>query len=355
MNTPTLEESYFGSVEGKNVKRYTISFKDKLVISITNYGGIITSLSTPDKNGKMEDIVLGYNSLDGYLEATPYFGAIVGRYGNRISKGQFTLKGKAYQLATNNDVNHLHGGDKGFDKVVWEVEKSEINNGKGIIKLKYVSKAGEEGYPGKLITLVTYTITEEGVEVLYEAETNESTVVNLTQHAYFNLSGDLSTKVLDHSLTIEADSLVPIDSTLIPTGDLMPVANTPFDFTKSKLIGKDIEQDNEQLKVAGGYDHCWALNGGITDEVRKIASAHHAGSGRVLEVFTTEPGVQFYSGNFLDGTIKGKDNIIYQKRSGFCLETQHFPDSPNQPNFPSVVLEPGEKYSTKTTFKFSTK
>jgi aldose 1-epimerase len=288
------------------------------------------------------------------MKPNPYFGALIGRFGNRIAKGKFSLDGKEYKLAINNAPNALHGGPEGFHRVVWKAEEAKSGEA-AVLKLSYVSKDMEEGYPGNLQVFVTYTLTNNNeLEVLYEAETDKKTVVNLTQHSYFNLSGDFSKPILDHEITLNADKLVPVDATLIPIGELEDVANTPFDFRKPKLIGKDIEVQNEQIKRGGGYDHCWVLNNPEKGKT-VIAKAYHQASGRILEVTTDEPGIQLYSGNFLDGTLPMRNSGTYAHRTGFCLETQHYPDSPNQKNFPTTVLNPGENYKTKTTFKFSVK
>lgn len=346
-----VKEEFGQLPDGTSVDAYTLSNAKGMTMKVITYGGIITHLQVPDKNGNPEDVVLGYDSLQGYLNETPYFGAIVGRYGNRIAKGKFSLNGEEYTLAKNNGENHLHGGLKGFDKVVWTVEETFDNEEGSGLKLKYVSPDGEEGYPGTLTTFVTYTFTEDGINIAYEATTDKSTVVNLTNHTYFNLSGGEG-DVLDHVVSINADRFVPVNENLIPTGELRPVAGTPFDFTSPKRIGEEINNQNQQLNYGMGYDHCWVLNG---EGMKKAATVYHPESGRFMEVFTEEPGIQFYTGNFLDGSITGKNEVVYEQRYGLCLETQHFPDSPNQEDFPSVVLNPGEKYSTQTTYKFSIK
>jgi aldose 1-epimerase len=338
---------------GDSVTQYTISNGQGLSVSIINYGGIVTHLMVPDKNGKIEDVVLGYDNLEGYLEATPYFGAIVGRYGNRIAKGKFSLNGKEYTLAINNGPNHLHGGLKGFDKVIWEAQPFENADGAGII-LHYVSEDMEEGYPGNLDVHVTYTIREDNtIEINYSAVTDKPTVVNLTQHSYFNLTGNTKRDILNHKVKISADKMIPVDAGLIPTGEMLPVAGTPFDFNTLKVVGEDINDDNEQLVLGGGYDHCWVLDKPAEDALEWVVTAEDPESGRVFELATTEPGVQFYTGNFLDGTITGKYGVVYNQRYGLCFEPEHYPDSPNQPNFPSVVLNPEEEYNTTTVWKFS--
>jgi aldose 1-epimerase len=342
-----VTRSSFGTVAGQNVEMYTLRNAHGIEVKATNYGAIITSIVTPDRSGRPGDIVLGFDTLDGYLKDPPYFGAVVGRYGNRIAKGRFTLDGRTYALATNNGPNHLHGGVKGFDKVVW---KAELPEGKNAVVFSRRSSDGEEGYPGNLDVRITYELTDRNELVVgYRATTDKATPVNLTQHSYFNLAGEGD--VLGHQLTIAADRYTPVDSTLIPTGELAPVEGTPFDFRTSTAIGARIDQPNEQLKNGNGYDHNWVLS-------RKGAGRQLAArvvepkTGRTLEVSTTEPGLQFYSGNFLDGKITGKDGRAYQRRSGLCLETQHFPDSPNQPKFPSTILRPGATYASETVFTF---
>ena len=348
-----IQKEDFGTLpDGTNVEAYTFTNNAGMKMKVITYGGIITEFEVPDTEGDVQDIVLGYDNLEGYLDETPYFGAIVGRYGNRIANGKFTLNGEEYTLATNNGPNHLHGGIKGFDKVVWTVEETFDNDNGSGIRLKYVSPDGEEGYPGTLTTLVTYTLTDDGLNIQYEATTDKATVVNLTQHSYFNLSGEADNDILDHVVSINADHFLPVDETLIPTGELRPVEGTPFDFTTPKRVGEEINADNRQIEYGKGYDHCWVLNG---EGMRTVATVHHPESGRFMEVLSQEPGIQFYTGNFLDGSITGKDGIVYEQRHGLCLETQHFPDSPNQKDFPSVVLNPGETYSTQTTYRFSVK
>ena len=353
--TIKVERSNYGVAKsGETVELFTLKNKSGVEVDIITYGGRITSLKTLDIKGNLENVVLGFENLEQYEKDNPFFGALVGRYGNRIAKGKFNLNNTEYTLAKNNGENSLHGGVMGFDKVVWKV--IEVNEGdKGVLKLSYLSKDMEEGFPGNLTTYVTYTLnSDNSLDVLYEATTDKTTVVNLTQHSYFNLSGDFSKTILDHEVEIDADSYIPVDSGLIPTGELATVEGTPFDFREPKLVGKDIDAENEQLELGGGYDHCWVLKGHELG-YRSVAKAFHPATGRTLEVLTDEPGIQFYTGNFLDGTLPSPKGGTYAKRSGFCLETQHYPDSPNQPNFPSVTLEPGDKYSTKTTFKFSTK
>ncbi|NUQ23243.1 MAG: galactose mutarotase [Saprospiraceae bacterium] len=356
--TPTasasIAKTQFGiTPDGEEVDKYTLKNKQGMQVDVITYGGIITSWTAPDKNGNYANVVLGYDSLAQYIRSNPYFGALIGRYGNRIAKGKFSIDGNNYTLETNDGQNHLHGGVKGFDKVVWTAAEQPTDKGVAL-KLTYVSQDGEGGYPGTLTSTVVYHLTDDNtLEVSYVATTDKKTIVNLTQHAYFNLSGDFTKNILDHELTIDADQYLPVDATLIPTGELRPVNNTAFDFRQAKSIGKDIEQKDEQLTKGKGYDHCWVLN--KQGSFRKVSTAYHPATGRYLEIFTDEPGLQFYCGNFLDGTLPAPGGGTYAHRTGFCLETQHYPDSPNQKSFPSVILAPGEQYATKTTFKFSTK
>lgn len=349
-----MKKHYGTTPDGEEVEQYTLKNKNGMEVQVITYGGRITSLTAPDKEGNFEDVVLGFSSLEGYVAENPFFGALIGRYGNRIAGGKFSLDGEEYQLAQNDGDNHLHGGEKGFDRVIWQVDEQASDSGK--LVLTYISKDLEEGYPGRLETTVIYTLTEDNsLNVDYEATTDKKTIINLTQHAYFNLSGDFSETILDHEVEINAEKFLPVNETLIPTGELRKVADTPFDFREPTLVGEKIEDDNIQLERGQGYDHCWILNEQETG-MRFAASALHPDSGRFMEVYTTEPGIQFYTGNFLDGTLQRQyDDGTYGKRSGFCLETQHYPDSPNQEQFPSVVLQPGETYSSKTSFKFSVK
>lgn len=342
-----ITEKPFGNTDGQAITEYTLTNGNGMQLSVINYGGTITKLTAPGKDGKFGDVVLGYESLDGYLQkANPFFGALIGRYGNRIAKAKFTLDGKAYTLAANNNGNTLHGGNKGYDKVVWTAEKQSDSS----LKLTYLSKDGEEGYPGNLNVTVVYTLTaDNSVKIDYTATTDKATPVNLTNHAYYNLSAGTDSTILDHELQINANKYTPVDTLLIPTGKIADVKGTPFDFTSSKPIGKDIAQ------VKGGFDHNWVLNK-TGNTLEKIATLYHPKSGRVMDVYTTEPGLQFYSGNFLDGTLTNtKGGAKYVQHAALCLETQHFPDSPNQPNFPSTILKPGETYKTTTVYKFSTK
>lgn len=343
----------FGTApDGQEVSLYTLKNSKGNVIKITNYGGIVVSLTVPDRDGNKCDIVLGYDNLDGYIKNSPYFGALIGRYGNRIGNAKFTLDGKTYTLAANDGKNSLHGGNVGFDKVVWDAKEIREHGAVGL-QLSYLSKDGEEGYPGNLSCTVKYLWTNKNeLKIEYAATTDKTTVVNLTHHSYFNLAcqGD----ILNHELMIRADKFTPVDEGLIPTGELREVQGTPMDFSKPTAIGARINQDDQQLKYGKGYDHNWVLLG-LSGSMKLAATVYEPTSGRVMEVYTTEPGLQFYSGNFLDGTITGKDGVVYKHRTGFCLETQHFPDSPNKPNFPSTVLKPGEKYSSETIYKFETK
>jgi len=355
MNQLKIEKKEFGTTEDNvTVYQFVLSNKNGMEISVINYGGIITSLKAKDRNGKYQDIVLGFNSLPPYEDENPYFGAIIGRYGNRIANGNFKLDGQSYKLDINNPPNHLHGGLKGFHKVVWN-PKEIINDRNVSLELTYLSKHMEEGYPGNLDVKVTYTLNnKDELSVGYEAVTDQKTIINLTQHSYFNLSGDFSEDILDHQIKINADAFLPVDETLIPTGEIRSVLGSPFDFRKSKLIGQDIDTNNKQIEFGKGYDHCWVINN-QSNGLRSVATAYHSESGRVLDVYSDLPGLQFYSGNFLDGTLKSKGEGHYELRSGFCLETQYYPDSPNQQNFPSVILKPGDVYNSNTVFKFSVK
>ena len=352
VNKTTTKSTY----QGKPIEMVTLKNKNGIELQAISYGGIITSLKVPDRSGKFADVVLGFDTLENYWAdpPPPYFGAIIGRYGNRIAKGKFTLGGKTYTLATNNGPNHLHGGNKGFDKQVWAITTRESPEGSSAIFTR-TSPDGEEGYPGNLQVRVTYTLTDKNELIFeYHATTDKPTPVNLTQHTYWNLAGEGSGDILGHVLTINADRFTPVDDTLIPTGVLASVAGTPFDFRQPTAIGARIDQNDDQLKKGPGYDHNWVLN-------RKGAGLELAArltdpkSGRSMEIATTEPGLQFYSGNFLDGAFKGKSGHPYVRRSALCLETQHFPDSPNQPNFPSTILQPGKSYDSKTVITFGVK
>jgi aldose 1-epimerase len=336
----------FGTMpDGTKVELFTMTTPKGISAAITNYGGIVVSLKTPDKAGKSGDIVLGFEDLKGYLQDEPYFGALIGRYANRIAKAKFTLDGKEYKLAANDNGNSLHGGKKGFDKVVWKAKAKD-----GELTLTYESKDGEEGYPGTLKAKVVYTLSTNGeLKIDYSATTNKNTVLNLTNHSYFNLAG--SGDILGNELTLAASKYTPVDSGLIPTGELVPVTGTPFDFLTPHKVGERINDTNEQLKLGGGYDHNWVLDS-TTGSLAKAAVVHDPTSGRTLEVWTTQPGIQFYTGNFLDGKLTGKGGMVYSKRSALCLETQHFPDSPNQPKFPTSELKPRQTYHQTTVWKF---
>jgi aldose 1-epimerase len=349
----TTKKSFGKTPDGQPVDLYVLTAKGGAEASITNYGGAVVSLKAPDRNGKLADVVLGYDNAEGYVNDKSFFGALVGRYGNRIGHAQFALDGKTYTLAKNNGENSLHGGIKGFNKAVWTAKIIPAKDGQSL-ELSYLSKDGEEGFPGNLKVSVIYTLTESNaLRITYSATSDKKTVVNLTNHSYFNLAGQGSGEILGHQLVIEADKFTPVDAGLIPTGELRDVAGTPFDFRKELAIGARIDQDEEQLKLGGGYDHNFVLQRSNDPEESLAARVLEPVSGRILEVWTTEPGVQFYTGNFLDGKTIGKGGVAYPRRSAFCLETQHFPDSPNQPKFPSVVLNPGERYHTITTYKFS--
>ncbi|HEY1657236.1 MAG TPA: aldose epimerase family protein [Candidatus Sulfotelmatobacter sp.] len=348
MNASTVvtKESFGRAADGTAVDLYTLS-DGKVEARITNYGGIITSLRTPDRNGKLDDIVLGYDSLDQYIAKTAYFGAIIGRYANRIAHGTFQLDGKTYHIPKNDGDNTLHGGIRGFDKVVWRAK--EITNG---VELRYVSKDGEEGFPGTLTTTVRYTLNGGALRIEYSATTDKDTVLNLTNHSYFNLAGQANGEVLGHILKINSSRFTPVDASLIPTGEIKSVEGTPFDFRKSHAIGGRINASDEQLRFGMGYDQNFVLDssGGSLAEAAEV---YEPTTGRILKVLTTEPGVQFYSGNHLDGSITGKHGRIYKPRVAFCLETQHFPDSPNHPNFPTTELKPGQQFHSITVFEFS--
>jgi len=344
----------FGTLPtGEQVHAFTMRNARGIEMRVIDYGGIIVSLRTPDRAGNPGDIVLGFDDVEGYVKSSPYFGAITGRYANRIAKGQFTLDGTTYKLAVNNGPNALHGGLKGFDKVVWQAAPSADTGGARLV-LRYTSADGEEGYPGTLHATVTYTLTDRNeLAIEYQATTDKPTPINLTNHSYFNLAGEGSGTVLGHVMTIDADRYVPVDATFIPTGDLASVAGTPFDFRKPTAIGARIDQPDPQLKNGLGYDHTFVVNrpAGGTGLVH-VAHVVEPTSGRTLDVATTEPGVQFYTGNFLDGKVVGKNSHAYPRRGGFCLETHHFPDSPNKPQFPSTILRPGETYHSRTVFTF---
>lgn len=340
-----ISKKPFGTLnDGRNADLYILTNANDMEVHITNYGGIVTAIKTPDKDGNIENVVLGFDSLKKYLGDDPYLGAIVGRYANRIADGTFTLDGKKYTLAKNNGDNHLHGGIKGFDSVLWDAEMMDD----GSLKLSYLSEDGEEGYPGNLDVRVTYSLTDDnGLHIEYEATTNQATPVNLTNHSYFNLSGNPEATILDHQLKINADRYTPVNDELIPTGEIQPVEGTPFDFTEFHRVGARIDQ------VEGGYDHNYVLNQAASDSLFHAATLYSPESGREMKVLTIEPGIQFYSGNFLDGSLKGPDGTPFVQHAALCLETQHFPNSPNEPEFPSTILRPDEKYHTVTVYQFS--
>ena len=349
-----MNKAAFGMTpDGEAVDIYTLTNPQGMEVRAITFGGIITSIRVPDRDGKLDDVVLGFDSLEGYLKNPPFLGAIIGRYGNRIAKGRFTLDGKTYTLAINNKPNHLHGGARGFDKAVWKAESFKKEDSVGVV-FTHTSPDGDEGYPGALSMRVTYTLRPRNeIEVDYEATTDKTTPVNLTQHTYFNLAGDGSRDVLDHVMTIHASRYTPVDSTLIPTGELASVEGTPFDFRMPMAIGGRIAAKDTQIQRGNGYDHNFVIDR-TADALVPAAHVVEPTTGRVLDVSTTEPGMQFYTGNFLDGTLTGKAGHVYKQRMGFCLETQHFPDSPNKPDFPNTILRPGETYRSKTVFAFST-
>jgi len=344
--TKGITQKDWGNANGKPVHLFTLTNANGVQVSISDYGGTITSFVAPDKTGKKESIVLGFNNISGYLAHPPYFGATVGRYGNRIAKGKFTLNGQTYTLATNDGQNHLHGGNVGFDKVVWTAGAINANNPQ--LSLSYLSKDNEEGYPGNLNTTVTFTLTDDNaLRIDYNATTDKATPLNLTNHSYFNLSGDVNNTILNDWLMIDADRYTPVDSTLIPTGQLAPVKGTPFDFTTPHQIGERIAH------VPGGYDHNFVLNKKDTS-LTLAAQVTDSSSGRKLQVYTTQPGIQFYTGNFLNGSIKTDEGKPINKHTAFCLETQHFPNSPNTPSFPTSILQPGQTYHYVTEYRVST-
>jgi len=349
----SFKKEDFGNADGKKVELYTLTNRNGVEAKIMTYGGVVVSLKVPDRNGNLADIVLGYDNLDGYLQDTSYFGSIIGRYANRIARGKFTLNGVEYRLATNNGENHLHGGLNGFDKVVWDGAATMTPNSVRL-KLTYASRDMEEGYPGNLLVTVVYTLTDSNeLKIDYSATTDKDTVVNLTHHSYFNLAGEGNGNILKHELMVNANRFTPVDSALIPTGELRSVSGTPLDFLRPTAIGARINQDEEQLKLGRGYDHNFVINGrpGV---MRRAARAFEQATGRVMEVWTSEPGIQLYTGNFLDGK-PGKGGKPYQFRDGFCLETQHFPDSPNHPKFPGTTLRKGARYQSTTIYRFSTR
>ncbi|MCK4293938.1 MAG: galactose mutarotase [Planctomycetes bacterium] len=349
--TMSIKVEAFGQTpDGQAVDLVTMTNPNGLRAKVTNYGGVLVSMEVPDRDGKLGDVVLGYDNLDDYVKQGAFFGATTGRYANRIGGAKFVLDGVEYKLAANNGPNHLHGGKKGFDKMVWKIEEAKSDDDEAVLKLSYLSKDGEEGYPGNLDCTVTYTLTKDDLlKFSYEATTDKPTVVNLTNHSYWNLAGQGNGDILGHELMIDADRYTPVDEGLIPTGELKSVKDSPMDFTKAMTIGSRIKEID-----IGGYDHNYVLNSG-TGKLALCARAYEPTRGRVMEIHTTEPGVQLYTGNFLDGSLVGKDGKAYKKHYAFCLETQHFPDSPNKPDFPSVVLRPDEKYQTETVHRFYTK
>ena len=350
--TVVITKQAFGKTpDGKTAQIYTLVNTNGARMRLTNYGGTVVSLEVPDRNGELGDVVLGFDDLAGYIKDSPYFGCLVGRYGNRIAKGKFKLGGKEYTLATNNGPNALHGGLKGFDKVLWKAKTMETADGPAV-ELIYTSKDGEEGYPGTLKVKAVYTLTNDNAMKLeYTATTDKDTVVNLTHHSYFNLKDAGKSDILGHEIMIPARNYTPVDSTLIPTGQIMTTKGSPFDLTGYGKIGARIDAKHKQIEYGKGYDHNWVLDK-KPGELGLAASVYEPTTGRTLEVLSTEPGVQFYAGNFLDGSIKGKGGTAYKHRHGFCLEPQHYPDSPNKPNFPSVVLKPGETYRNTIIYKF---
>jgi aldose 1-epimerase len=355
--SPSFTKEPFGSTGGQAVDRYTLKNCNKMEVKVLTYGGIFQSIVVPGKGNKLANVTLGFDNLQDYVDKSPFFGCITGRYANRIAKGQFTLDGTTYQLPINNPPNSLHGGFVGFDKHVWAATPFQTSKTVGLV-LRFTSPDGDQGYPGTLTTRVTYTLTEQNEIVMdYRATTDAPTIVNLTNHAYWNLEGEGTSSADDHVLELNAPSYTPVDATLIPTGAIDPVAGTPLDFTKPTAIGDRIRNGHPQLVIGRGYDHNWVLDRPSPDDTKLIRAArvHEPDSGRVLSVWTTEPGIQFYSGNFLDGTLVGTSGRMYRQGDGFALETQHYPDSPNHANFPSTVLRPGEVYETQTIYEFSTK
>ncbi len=349
-----VTKQVFEGTHGQEMSLYTLKNRHGMEVKITNFGGTVTSIKVPDRKGKFADVVLGFNDLADYLKPHPSFGTAVGRFANRIAKGRFTLNGVEYKLAINNGENHLHGGIKGFDDVLWTAQ--EVNTPAGpAVRMTYLSKDGEEGYPGNLNVIMTYTLTNKNeLRIDYTATTDKDTVINLTHHSYFNLMGEGSGDILTHRLKLNANYFTPTDAGSIPTGELRSVVGTPFNFLTATPIGARIAQDDEQLKFGGGYDHNFVINGRM-GRLRQAAVVHEQTTGRVMEVWTTEPGVQLYTGNFLDGTLIGKSGKPYHRRSGFCLETQHYPDSPNKPNFPSTTLKKGATFRSTTIYRFSTR
>lgn len=348
-----IEKRFFGRVDiDKEISLFTLKNKNGMRVDICNYGAAVVAIFVPDRNGKIEDVVLGYDSAYGYEKCSSYFGTIAGRYGNRISKGKFTLDGHSYQLNINNGENHLHGGTLGYNKRVWNAEPAQTDTTQAV-KLALIDKDGEQGYPGTVNIMVTYILNDKNELVIeYRGRTDKTTILNPTHHSYFNLTGDFSKNILEHQMMLNADFFTPVNEGLITTGELKKVEGTPFDFRTLTAIGKNINSKDLQVKYGSGYDHNWVVNR-WDKTVKKVCELYESNSGRLLETFSDQPGIQFYSGNFLDGTIRGKNGVVYKYRSGLCLETQHFPDSPNKPDFPSVTLKPGEEYKQKTIYKFS--
>ena len=346
-----VSKAAFGKNQfGEDVTLFTMTNASGVRVRVMNHGGTIVSLEVPDRDGNLADIVLGHDTAEEYVQDTPYFGCVAGRFANRIKDGKFSLDGADYTLALNNDANALHGGLRGFDKVVWDAEVLEDDNA---VRMIYVSADGEEGYPGEVKTVMTYTLTDaDELKIDYAAETTKATPFNITNHSYFNLAGHDSGFHGDQLMMINADTFLPTDATAIPYGAAAAVEGTPFDFRQPHAIGERIDETNEQLEFAGGYDHNFCLNRAEGDALSLAARAEDSASGRVMETYTTEPGIQFYAGNFLDGTLKGKGGCMYAHRGGFCLETQHYPDSPNQPQFPNAILRPGAPYTSQTVYKF---
>ena len=346
------KEDFITELDGKPINLYKLTNKNGVTVEITNFGGKIVTIIVPDRKGNFKDIVLGFDTIDEYIKGNPYFGALIGRSANRISKAKFVLEGKEYQLAKNIGENHLHGGIKGFNDVVWDADLDEKDQ---VLELSYLSKDGEENYPGNLLVKVTFSLTDENeLEISYHAETDQITIVNLTHHSFFNLAGEGNGDILDHQVMINADAFTPVNEDVIPTGEIRDVMGTPMDLREFTPIRKDIDADDEQIRIGSGFDHNWVIN---KDEgvMAFAAAAFEPESGRYMEVWTDQPGIQLYAGNFLDGSDMGKGGKAYERRTAFCFETQHFPDTPNHKNFPSTVLKPGEVYNYTCTYKFSTK
>ncbi|MFW5657690.1 MAG: aldose epimerase family protein [Bacteroidota bacterium] len=352
MEMKIAKEKFGTTPDGATVTRYILENKNEVQVGILDYGATIQSIIVPDKTGNMTDVTLGFNNVEGYAGDSPYFGCVVGRYANRIAEGQFTLDGQEYQLAKNDGPNSLHGGEEGFNKKLFTAKEVTVDGAPGIA-LTYISPDGEENYPGTLTLTVTYSLTDDNeLRLDYEATTDKPTILNVTNHAYFNLKDGGKSDILDHVLMLNADSITPTDENLIPTGEILNIENTPLDFNEPKSIGQNIEEDYMLINIAGGFDHNYIINRKAGDSLVFTAKVTEPTTGRTMEVYTTEPAVQLYTGNFLDGTITGKDGTVYEHRSGLCLETQHYPDSPNHPDFPSTVLNPDEKYESTTIYKF---